>query len=285
VGYDLAPFAGSVVPWMVLQGEVDQVCDAGATRAFVAATGSARLFSLPRVGHGFGVPARWQPQFLEAYRAIAESRPSGETPRAAAPAVSDLSLVEVPATGASGNTMAVFLTGDGGWADMDKTIAARLAAVGIPVVGWSSLEYYWTPRTPESAAGRPRADREPLRGGLAAGTRDRRRYSFGADVAAFLVNRLARAAKSRVARVCSSARRTPRRSSFMSRAGSAAAAILGIEPFRRSSGFPRPSPASSPATKRTLFVGAERTAVPPVVVGRGHHFGDEYERLVELILK
>ena len=174
VGYDLAPFAGSVVPWMVLQGEVDQVCDAGATRAFVAATGSARLFSLPKVGHGFGVPARWQPQFLEAYRAIAASRPSGETPRATAPAVADLSLVEVPATSASRNTMVVLLTGDGGWADMDKTIAARLAAAGVPVVGWSSLEDLLDAAHAGRRRGRPRANREPLRGGLAAGTRDRR---------------------------------------------------------------------------------------------------------------
>ena len=50
---------------MVLQGEVDQVCDASATRKFAAATGATRLFSLPRVGHGFGVTSRWAPQFLE----------------------------------------------------------------------------------------------------------------------------------------------------------------------------------------------------------------------------
>jgi type IV secretory pathway VirJ component len=43
VGYDLAPFAGSTVPWQVLQGEVDQVCAPDTTRTFVAATGSARL--------------------------------------------------------------------------------------------------------------------------------------------------------------------------------------------------------------------------------------------------
>ena len=47
VGYDLAPFAGLAVPWMVLQGEADQVCDPAATRAFVAATGAARLFVAP----------------------------------------------------------------------------------------------------------------------------------------------------------------------------------------------------------------------------------------------
>ena len=43
------------ISWMVLQGEVDQVCAADVTRPFVAGTGAARVFLLPKVGHGFGV--------------------------------------------------------------------------------------------------------------------------------------------------------------------------------------------------------------------------------------
>ena len=96
VGYDLAPFAGLAVPWMVLQGEVDQVCDPATTRAFVAATGSARLFSLPKVGHGFSVPRNWEPQFVEAYRAIASAHAPEERRRAGSTTgVEDLGLVEV----------------------------------------------------------------------------------------------------------------------------------------------------------------------------------------------
>ena len=70
VGYILEPDRALSVPWMVLQGEVNQACDPEATRAFVAGTGEARLFSLPRVGHGFAVAKNWEPQMLEAYRAI-----------------------------------------------------------------------------------------------------------------------------------------------------------------------------------------------------------------------
>jgi type IV secretory pathway VirJ component len=286
VGYNLAPFAGSVVPWMVLQGEIDQVCDAGATRAFVASTGAARLFSLPKVGHGFGVPARWQSQFLEAYRAIADSQPSAETPKATAPAVADLSLGEVPATGASRHTLAVLLTGDGGWADMDKAIAARLAAAGMPVVGWSSLEYYWTPRTPDSAAadlGRIvnhytevwHQDRVIVVG-----------YSFGADVAAFLVNRLAGTAKSRVAGVV-----------LLSPSDTAAfefhvASWLGGGGDPRYRTVPEIERLSVPVT--CVYANDETDSVcralkgprfRSVAVGKGHHFSGEYDRLVELILK
>ena len=94
VGFDLAAYARSTVPWMVLQGEVDQVCDAGTTRRFVDHTGSARLFSLPQVGHGFGVPSRLAVQFLQAYRAIADApaRATAVQPVTAAD-IADLSLV------------------------------------------------------------------------------------------------------------------------------------------------------------------------------------------------
>ena len=203
IGYDLAPFAASTVPWMVLQGEVDQVCAAKATRQFVDQSGATRLFSLPQVGHGFGVPARWAPQFLEAFQAIdaTQSAKAAES-RATAPAVADLSLVEVPARiGSPKQTMAIVLSGDGGWADIDKSIAAGLAAAGIPVVGWSSLDYYWTPRTPEGAA----VDLARIIEHYTSAWQIERvliiGYSFGADVAPLLVNRLPAVAKERVAQV------------------------------------------------------------------------------------
>ena len=195
-GYDLAPFKASIVPWMVLQGETDQVCAPNITRAFVAGTGAARLFSLPRVGHGFGVTANWEPQFVEAYRAIPTARRDDEPSLVTAPEIADLSLVEVPATnGGERDTLAILLTGDGGWADIDKTLAAGLSAHGIPVVGWSSLGYYWTPRSPAGAA----ADLQRIIEHYTTTWRRSRvlivGYSFGADVAPFLVNRLPRVGK------------------------------------------------------------------------------------------
>ena len=46
------------------------------------------------------------------------------------------------------NTMAVFYSGDGGWAGLDQKVAGALAADGIPVVGVDSLRYYWNAKTP-----------------------------------------------------------------------------------------------------------------------------------------
>jgi type IV secretory pathway VirJ component len=63
-----------------------------------------------------------------------------------------LPLVEVAAEGASAGCFAILLTGDGGWAALDRGIARRLAERGIPVVGWSSPRYLWKPKSEERAA-------------------------------------------------------------------------------------------------------------------------------------
>ncbi|HQZ38066.1 MAG TPA: AcvB/VirJ family lysyl-phosphatidylglycerol hydrolase [Vicinamibacterales bacterium] len=288
VGYDLSPFAGSTVPWMVLQGEADQVCSAAATKAFVAGTGSARLFSLPKVGHGFGVPARWASVFLEAYHAIANARRSLAGPaRITTPAVADLSLVEVPAAGRPDpTTMAVVLSGDGGWADIDKGVADALATAGIPVVGWSSLDYYWTPRAPASAA----ADLARIIEHFTAAWQKAQvlvvGYSFGADVAPFLVNRLPAALRSRVTTVA-----------LLSPSDTAAFAFhlaswLGGGADPQYPTAPEIARLSMPVTcvsaadePDSVCRAVTAVRLRAVTIGEGHHFGGEYGRLVDAILR
>ena len=98
-------------------------------------------------------------------------------------------LVEVPAD--SGHTMALFLTGDGGWASGDRALAETLARGGVSVVGVDSRAYLRSARrTPESAA----ADAARIVDEYAARWhRDRLilvGYSRGADMAPFIVTRL-----------------------------------------------------------------------------------------------
>ncbi len=62
-----------------------------------------------------------------------------------------LPVVEIPAARA-GDTLAIFVSGDGGWAGLDKDVAAALADAGVAVVGVDSLRYFWTRRTPEGFA-------------------------------------------------------------------------------------------------------------------------------------
>ncbi|MBX7185391.1 MAG: virulence factor family protein [Vicinamibacteria bacterium] len=199
-GFDLGAAKDLAVPWFVLQGEIDQVCDAAGARAFVGQIPRATLIGLPSVGHAFPAMRTWDSQFVTAFDAL--SKPADRLAEVKDPGAPDIALDEVDAAaGTSSDTLAVLLTGDGGWAEIDKGIAGALAARGIPVLGWSSLEYYWTPRTPDGAA---RDLAAVIRHYLVAKKKSRvllAGFSFGADVLPFLASRLPGDLRSRVAGV------------------------------------------------------------------------------------
>ncbi|MGE6233462.1 AcvB/VirJ family lysyl-phosphatidylglycerol hydrolase [Aeromonas media] len=105
----------------------------------------------------------------------------------------DLGLVELPVAQASPAPMVVFMSGDGGWAALDKGLGAELQRHGMPVVGWSSLSYYWKKKTPEQATAdlvRILSDYQSRWGRqrwLLVG------FSFGAEIVPFVINRLPQA--------------------------------------------------------------------------------------------
>ncbi len=104
-------------------------------------------------------------------------------------AVSRLPIVEVPARD-SGATLVVFLSGDGGWADIDRRVASRLATRGDAVVGLNLRDYLKIKRTPEEISDAVAAIARVY------GARWHRRelavvgFSRGANVAPFAVSRL-----------------------------------------------------------------------------------------------
>ncbi|OEC37197.1 Type IV secretory pathway, VirJ component [Pseudomonas cuatrocienegasensis] len=63
----------------------------------------------------------------------------------------DLPVVEVVAKPASAD-VALFYSGDGGWRDLDRDLAAELAKRGQSVVGIDSLRYFWQHKSPEQGA-------------------------------------------------------------------------------------------------------------------------------------
>jgi len=67
-------------------------------------------------------------------------------------AVRDLPLIEVPALQPGTGTIAIFLSGDGGWASLDKQVAQVFAEHGIGVIGLNSRAYLSTAKTPAQAA-------------------------------------------------------------------------------------------------------------------------------------
>ncbi|CAN7155767.1 hypothetical protein LJR164_000145 [Phenylobacterium sp. LjRoot164] len=149
LGFIYGPSRKLTTPFVAMQGGQDLTCLPAATHAFIAQTANARVIDLPKVGHGYSVPANWAPQFAQAF---ASFYPPAARPQAAAGArLAALPLVELPAAG-RGDTMAVFYSGDGGWAGIDKGLASGFGTVGVPVVGYDSLRYFWTRRTPAEAA-------------------------------------------------------------------------------------------------------------------------------------
>jgi type IV secretory pathway VirJ component len=175
--------------WIVLQGETDSLCSVETVKRFATPVHGSEVFVLPHVGHDF-TPGPWTATLQASYARLAATRPDTRSP--ALPAVlADLPLVVVPAVANDASEwFAVFLTGDGGWVALDKEIAAELARHNIPIVGWDSLKYFWTKRTPDGAA---RDLDRVLR--YYARTWHRSHvlligYSQGADTMPFMVNRL-----------------------------------------------------------------------------------------------
>jgi type IV secretory pathway VirJ component len=57
-------------------------------------------------------------------------------------------VVELATTPKLG-VMAIVLSGDGGWRDLDKQIAGILQSEGVPTVGLDTLRWFWSARTPQ----------------------------------------------------------------------------------------------------------------------------------------
>jgi type IV secretory pathway VirJ component len=113
--------------------------------------------------------------------------------------VEGLPIVEIPPIGTSGSTMAVILSGDGGWAAADKQMAAALAQRGIPVVGFDSPSYLSVKRTPDVAG----TDLQRLLRHYLGSWHKQQviliGYSHGADMAPFMVSRLPGDLRNRIA--------------------------------------------------------------------------------------
>ncbi|MFC4310410.1 virulence factor family protein [Steroidobacter flavus] len=181
-------------PWTVLQGIHDRQCQAQA-KSFLAGVKQAEVIAIPGDNYGEGDFHTWEPQFAAAFQHLA-ARTRG-LPTVSAAELKDLPLVEVH-TPSDADTLAVLISGDGGWAGIDKELAAALSKQGMPVVGLDSLRYFWKKRTPESTA----ADVDRLMRYYLNAWKKKQvllvGYSQGADVMPFVVNRLPTATRDRL---------------------------------------------------------------------------------------
>lgn len=193
-------------------------------------------------------------------------------------------VVEVPA-GQTTDTVTLFLSGDGGWRDLDRDVAGEMAKLGYPVVGIDTLRYYWQHKTPEQSA----ADLSELMQHYRQKWGTKRfvltGYSFGADVLPAIYNRLPAEDQQRIDAVMLLA---------FARSGSFEIEVegwLGKEGQEAPTG---PEMARLPASKVVCVYGVEETdesgCTDKTAVGErlklpgGHHFDENYPALAKRLI-
>jgi type IV secretory pathway VirJ component len=186
-------------PWIVFDSAAKSTCPAGPAADFVKESAGAQLIPAPA---GTAPQEAWRKQLPQALAILAEKRRQEEKELAARGELRDLPVVEVRPDGgekAEKDLLAVLLTGSGGFVGLDRRMGNQLSARGVPVVGLSSLAYFWKPRDPAGAA---RDLGRLLDHYLAAWHKSKAiviGYSQGADVAPFMVDRLTAAQRAKVA--------------------------------------------------------------------------------------
>lgn len=200
--------------------------------------------------------------------------------------VSDLPLIELRAA-QSTDKLAIVISGDGGWRDLDKTIGQDLQKSGVSVVGWDSLRWFWRRKTPDQVA---EALARILRHyGNTWGARNVALvgYSFGADILPFAYNRLPPDLRGRVA-LMSLLGFEPKADFEIQVSG-----WLGLPPSSQALDV-RPEIAKVPPGIVQCFYGADEddsdcprlqgTGAHLVRTEGGHHFGGDYAALARDIL-
>jgi type IV secretory pathway VirJ component len=193
----LEPLPHLNAPWFVFQPETALKQGALPAERFLSRVPDAQLtvvkgpFTSPN--HGAAVP-----EFMALMQWL-DPRIAHQVTGTAA--LTGLPLTEVPARKPGDDRLVVMLSGDGGWAALDRGVSAVFAAQGIGTVGLDSLRYFWKQRTPAETAAAVTGiiewytehwnkQRVILFG-----------YSFGADVLPFIVNRLPPPLLARIDRV------------------------------------------------------------------------------------
>jgi len=293
-GVVLLPATKLSAPWVALQSAMPTsfarrsgpLCDARATQAFIDTISGAQSVALPAMATGANAPPVTASEpFKTAFaKLVAQRKPPPPPPPAA---VSDLPIIEVPAQpGSSSELFAVLLSGDGGWAGLDKEVAAALSKSGVPVVGIDSLRYFWTPRTPASAA----ADMDRLVRFYASRWKKQKAlligYSQGADVLPFIVNRLPAASREHVALavMMGLGKRADFEFHMTNWVSSSASGLLILPEVQK-------LPAGlgmciyGKEEKDTNCPGLDPKQVQLVKLPGGHHFDGDYAKLARIILE
>ena len=216
-------------------------------------------------------------------------RDSSTVTAAASPTdVAGLPLVELPAAGERG-VLAILLTGDGGWAELDRVVARTLAERGVAVVGFDTRAFLSERRTP---AGTAEAVARVARHYAAAWGRDSVvlvGYSHGADVLPFVANRLPADVRAHVALVAMLGLANGASFDFhwtdLLRETSRPGDLPVLPELERLRGMVRLLCVYGVDEKESLCRDADPTLVERVQRTGGHHFDGDYASLGEAIAR
>lgn len=279
-------------PWVALQGEIDRVCMPEKTQAFVKQLPLSRVIMLPKVGHGYSVPKNWLPQFRQVYLQMTSVSREANTAWPTDPkdkkVLDELPLIELPVK-RSGDLMAIVISGDGGWAGIDKALGERLNADGIPVVGLNSLQYFWDRKTPEKTA----ADIDRIIRNYGK-TWSRSKviligYSRGADVLPFVYNRLPSTSKALVNEVV--ALGLSRKIDFQFHVtdwiggGNDREAMAVLPEIRKLSGVNMLCLYGTDEKNESLCPALDKSKFHVIEMPGGHHFRGDYKKIAEIVLE
>ncbi len=204
---------------------------------------------------------------------------------------SDLPLIEVNVTQDKTDitpTMAILLTGDGGWAEIDKELAKILAAQGIPVVGFDSLSYFWKARTPLTTS----QDIERVITQYLEKWNKKQviliGYSFGADVLPFVANNLSAETQQKISLIAllgmgKTAAFEFRLSSWMN--ADKNPDRLPLLPEVEKMKWAKSICIYGVADTAANCLPAEALGVKAISMSGDHHFDEKYEELVNHIIK
>lgn len=178
--FDFQPLDHLAAPLSVV-ASADMQCGSVQASPFVKPLqeqGTLLSLSQPPSAHNL---QDWLPELVRLSEIVSPPEPDS---------VDDLPLVELPSRQGKEDFVAIIISGDGGWANIDRDIGEGLNRQGIDVVGWNALQYFWNPRNPDGASAdlartiRHYQQRWHKKKVLLVG------FSLGADVLPFMISRL-----------------------------------------------------------------------------------------------
>lgn len=200
--------------------------------------------------------------------------------------VRSLPLVELRAD-APGPYLAIVVSGDGGWRDLDKSISEFLQRRGVSTVGLDALRYFWRSRKPEELA----ADLASVIDHYCSAWGTSRvvliGYSFGADVLPFAYNRLDPQTRARVVQISLLGFSTT--TDFEVHVAAWLGAGVSADSVPNAAEVERIAPAliqcfMGEEEDDSACPDLEKSGVEVVRTSGGHHFDGDYDALGETVL-